>query len=192
VVENLLVLEGDTTKSKATNQTTDLEFDTLVFAIGDLADPSVGLPYAKGAYITNSDPSEPDRAAYEVFDPQTGRALEGHFVVGWARKASEGLVGKARYDAEHGVDHVLKYLAGVEKKACPTRQEIFSEVARKGARYATKQAVTLLVRAEEARARAANLPAFKFSTNEEMLAAIEAERKAPSGASGEGESKEAA
>jgi ferredoxin--NADP+ reductase len=177
-VENLLVLEGDTTKAKATDQITELEFDTLIFAIGDLADPSVGLPYSKGAYLTNPDPTEPDRAAYEVFDPQTGRALEGQYVVGWARKASEGLVGKARYDAEHGVDHVLKYLAAVEKKTCPAPQEISREVARKGVRLATKEDIALLARAEEARARAANRPAFKYSTDDEMLAAIDEQKTA--------------
>jgi ferredoxin--NADP+ reductase len=179
VVENILVPEGDTTKSKGTDQTTELDFDTLIFAIGDLADPSVGLPYSKGAYVTNPDPAEPDRAAYEVFDPQAGRALEGQYVVGWARKASEGLVGKARYDAEHGVDHVLKYLAAAEKKTCPTAQEICRVVTGKGVRVATKEDITLLARAEEAQARAANRPVFKYSTDSEMLAAIDEQKAAP-------------
>jgi len=176
VVENLLVLDGSTTKAKATDQTTQLDFDTLIFAIGDLADPTLGLPYEKGGYITNPDPADADRAAYEVFDPQTGRVLAGHYVVGWARRASEGLVGKAKYDAEHGCDHILKYLEGVEKKTTPTPEEILSAIARKGAPCVTKEDVALLARAEEARAKAANLPAFKFSTNEEMLAVIAAQK----------------
>jgi ferredoxin--NADP+ reductase len=178
VVENLLVMEGTTTKAKATDKTTDLDFDTLIFAIGDVADPSVGLPYQKGAYVTNPDAAEPDRAAYEVFDAQAGRVLEGHYVVGWARKASEGLVGKARYDAEHGCGHILKYLEGAAKKTTATEEEILRQLAAKGTCTVTKDDASLLVRAEEARARAANLPAFKFSTNEEMLAAIEAEKQA--------------
>lgn len=173
VVENRLVLEGDTTKAKATDQITLLDFDTLIFAIGDVADPSVGLPFAKGAYVTNPDIAEPDRAAYEVFDPQTGRALEGHFVVGWARKASEGLVGKARFDAEHGCDHILKYLEGAGKKTSVSPKEILRKVAQRGVRLVTKEEIVLLARVEETRARAANRPAFKFSTNEEMLTAIE-------------------
>jgi ferredoxin--NADP+ reductase len=178
VVENLLIPDGTTTKAKATDRTTDLDFDTLIFAIGDVADPSVGLPFEKGAYVTNSDPAEPDRAAYEVFDPQTGRALQGHYVVGWARKASEGLVGKARYDAEHGCDHILKYLESAPKKTTAAEEEILRQLEVKGAPTVTKDDVRLLARAEEARARAANLPAFKFSTNAEMLAAIEAEKQA--------------
>jgi ferredoxin--NADP+ reductase len=178
VIENLLLRKGDTTVSKFTDQTSDLDFDTLIYAIGDVVDPTLGLPYAKGSYITNPDPSGAERAAYEVFDPQTGKVLEGQFVVGWARKASDGLVGKARFDAEQGCNHVLKYLAEAPKKTAPAASEIANELARKSLRFIDKEAVRLLTRAEEAQAKAHNLPAFKFSTNEEMLAAIEKERTA--------------
>jgi ferredoxin--NADP+ reductase len=176
VVENLLVLKGDTTKSQSTDQMVDLDFDTMIFAIGDVVDPSLGLPCEKGGYLTNPDTADADRAAYEVFDPKTGKVLEGHYVVGWARKASEGLVGKARYDAEQGCNPVLKYLEGVSKKTSPTREEIEKALEGKGISSVSKADVKLLVRAEEARAKAANLPAFKFSTNREMRAAIRKER----------------
>jgi len=182
VVENLLVRKGDTTAAKATDQTTDLDFDTMIFAIGDVVDPSLGLPYEKGGYLTNPDTAEPDRAAYEVFDPQTGKVLDGCYVVGWARKASEGLVGKAKYDAEQGCNPVLKYLESVTQRTPATPDDILGELEGKGLRFVTKKDVNLLVRAEEAQAQAANLPAFKFSTNEEMLAAIQKEKEA-SGAS---------
>jgi ferredoxin/flavodoxin---NADP+ reductase len=179
VVENLLVPEGGTTKAKATGDTSLLEFDTLIFAIGDEADPSLGLPFGRNGYFTNPDTVDSDRAAYEVFDPQTGRVLEGHYVVGWARKASEGLVGKARFDAEHGCDFLLKYLAGVEKKSTPTQEEIFQALTRKGLRFVDKEDLAKLGRAEEACAHDAGLPEFRFSTNERMLAAIEAEEETP-------------
>jgi ferredoxin--NADP+ reductase len=176
VVENLLVLDGHTTKAKATDQTLDLEFDTLIFAIGDVVDPTLGLPYEKGGYLTRPGAPETEAGAYEVFDPKKGQVLEGQYVVGWARKASEGLVGKARYDAEHGCDHILKYLEGAAKRTSITPQDILREVAQPGARLTTKEDIGLLARAEEARAREANRPAFKFSTNKEMLAAIEQQR----------------
>jgi len=176
VVENRLVLEGQTTKAKATDQTIDLEFDTLIFAIGDVVDPALGLPYEKGGYLTRPGAAETEAGAYEVFDPKSSRVLEGQYVVGWARKASEGLVGKARYDAEHGCDHVLKYLEGAARQSGPTPQEILRELTRQAAHLPTKEDILLLARAEEARAREANRPAFKFSTNEEMLAAIEQQR----------------
>jgi len=178
VVENLLVRKGDTTAAKATDQTIELDFDTLIFAIGDVVDPTLGLPYDKGSYVTNPDANHPDRAAYEVFDASSAKVLEGHFVVGWARKASDGLVGKARFDAEQGCDHILKYLESAPKKTTPSPVEILGEIERKGLRFINKGAVKLLARAEEAQAKAHNLPAFKFSTNDEMLAAIEKEKEA--------------
>ena len=184
IVENLLVRKGDTTAAKATDQTIDLDFDTLIFAIGDVVDPTLGLPYDKGSYGTNPDTTDEDRAAYEVFDASSGKVLEGHFVVGWARKASDGLVGKARFDAERGCDHILKYLEGAPKKSTPSVQEIVSAIEQKGLRYVDKGAVKLLARAEEAQAKAHNLPAFKFPTNDEMLAAIEKEKEAHQSAIG--------
>lgn len=174
VVENLLVRDGDNTKAKATDKQTSLDIDTLIFAIGDLADPGVGLPYSRNSYVTNSDPAEPDRAAYEVFDPASGKVLEGIFVVGWARKASEGLVGKARFDAEHGVDHVLKYLERAERKPTPSGEEILRELRGKGLEVVTKEDVARLIQVEAAQAQSLGLPEFKFSTNQEMLRAIEA------------------
>jgi ferredoxin--NADP+ reductase len=180
VIENLLLRKGDTTVSKFTDQTTDLDFDTLIYAIGDVVDPALGLPYEKGSYRTNPDPSDPERAAYEVFDPQAGKVLEGQFVVGWARKASDGLVGKARFDAEQGCNYVLKYLEGAAKKTAPSAGEIAKELVRKNLQFVDKEGAKLLARAEEAEAKARDLPAFKFSTNEEMLAAIEKERARPS------------
>jgi len=178
VVENLLVRKGDTTAAKATDQTTDLEFDTMIFAIGDVVDPALGLPYEKGGYLTNPDPADPNRAAYEVFDPQAGKVLEGCYVVGWARKASEGLVGKAKYDAEQGANPVLKYLEGAAARTSATAEEILAQLSRRGLQAVTKADVISLTRAEEAQAKARNLPAFKFSMNDEMLAIMGKEKQA--------------
>jgi ferredoxin/flavodoxin---NADP+ reductase len=174
VRENILVLDGENTRPKATDNETLLDVDTLIFAIGDLADPGLGLPYAKNSYVTNSDPANPDRSAYEVFDPASRKVLDGIFVVGWARKASEGLVGKARFDAEHGVEHVLKYLESAAKKPSRSIQGILSEMRTKGIETVTKENISLLAQVEAGQAEARGLQEFKFSTNDEMLRAIEA------------------
>ncbi len=173
-VENILVGDGDKTRPKATDKEFLLDVDTLIFAIGDLADPGLGLPYQKSSYVTNLDPADPDRAAYEVFDPETGNVVQGVFVVGWARKASEGLVGKARFDAEQGVDHVLKYLEKAEKKPSQAMDEILRELRAKGLEPVTKDDVIRLVQVEAQQAESLGLQEFKFSTNDEMMHAIEA------------------
>lgn len=174
VVENILVRDGENTRPKATDAETLLDVDTLIFAIGDLADPGLGLPYAKNCYVTNSSPAESDRASYEVFDPASGNVMEGVFVVGWARKASEGLVGKARFDAEHGVEHVLKYLEGCAPKEAATTAEVLGEIRAGGVEAVTKEDIALLGQIELQQAQSLGLQEFKFSTNEEMLRAIEA------------------
>jgi ferredoxin--NADP+ reductase len=177
VTENLLVLKGETTAAKATDRITELDFDTLIFAIGDIVDPTLGLPHEAGGYKTNPASKDGDVAAYEVFDPTGGRVLDGHFVVGWARKASEGLVGKARYDAEQGCNFVLPYLEGASQKATPTADRIIRELSKRNLRVASAEEIHLLARAEQARAQATRRPVFKFASNDEMLKAIEEERR---------------
>lgn len=176
VTENLLLARNGSTAAKATDHTTDLEFDTMIFAIGDIVDPTLGLPCLKDGYVTNPDPSDPERAAYEVFDPQSGNKLEGAYVVGWARKASEGLVGKARYDAEQGAAHILKYLQGASGRTAATPEEIRAFLTRKGLHFVTKDDLPFLARAEEKQAQECGLASFKFPDNAAMLAAIEKEK----------------
>lgn len=175
VTENLLVQRGESTACKATDQTTDLDVDTMIFAIGDVADPGLGLPYGKDSYLINPDTSDAARAAYEVFDNVRSCAMQGVYVVGWARKASEGLVGIARHDAEVGATHILKYLDCAPSKEISVG-EIKRQIEAKGVRVVDKADLELLARAEEQQARERNLPWFKFSEDETMLAAIEAER----------------
>jgi len=174
VVENILVRDGDNTRPKAADKQSSLDVDTLIFAIGDLADPTLGLPYSRNSYVTHSDPAEPDQAAYEVFDPASGKVLDGIFVVGWARKASEGLVGKARFDAEHGVEQVLKYLESAEREPSRSTEEILREMRGKGLEVVTKEDIARLGQIEAAQAQSLGLQEFKYSTNQEMLRAIEA------------------
>jgi len=173
-LENILVRQGEDTKARATDKECVLPFDTLIFAIGDVADPGVGLPYGKNEYLTNPDPSDPDRAAYEVLDPATGNGAEGLYVVGWSRKASEGLVGKARFDAEHGCDHVLKYLEHVAQKNTPSAAEILGQLRSRNDSVVTKQGVDRLLQVEARKAETLGLPEFKYSTDLEMLTAIQA------------------
>jgi ferredoxin--NADP+ reductase len=182
LTENLLLPRNGGTACKATDRTFSLDVDTMIFAIGDVVDPSFGLPNASGGYSTNPDPADPNRAAYEVFDPQTGKVIEGTYVVGWARKASEGLVGVARKDAETGAAHILKYLESAPEKPAASAGEILQRLTQKGLQLVPKDDLAYLARAEEEQARERGLPSFKFSDDEAMLSVIEAEKtKSPSG-----------
>jgi ferredoxin--NADP+ reductase len=174
VVENILQERDGGTACKATEKTADVEVDTMIFAIGDVADPAVGLPYNRDAYVTNpavgADPKGSPH--YELYDLKTGKILEGVYAVGWARKASEGLVGIARHDGEVGAAHVLKYLEGAAD-GNPSMQQVREHLQRKGVRVVDKSDLELLARAEERIAQERKLSWFKFDKDEDMLAAID-------------------
>jgi ferredoxin--NADP+ reductase len=176
VTENILVDRDGDVSAKATDKTADVDVDTMVFAIGDTADPALGLPYSKDAYVTNPNSNDPKHASYEVFDPQHGKVMEGIYVVGWARKASEGLVGIARHDGEVGAAEVLKYLESAPDGHAPSVDQIIRKLQSKGLRIVVKADLACLARAEEKQARERGVAWFKYSDDNAMLAAIEAER----------------
>ncbi len=152
VTENVLSERDGSIACKATDQTADLDVDTMIFAIGDVADPAVGLPYNRDSYVINPDESDPKRAAYELFDPQAGKVLEGMYAVGWARKASDGLVGIARHDAEVGAVHVLKFLETAPESQINATQ-IHDYLRSKELRIVSKADLECLARAEEKEAQ---------------------------------------
>ncbi len=155
VAENTLVAKGTDTDAKATAETADLDCDTLIYAIGDVVDPALGLPMGKDAYAT--DPEHPYQA----------QKLSGWFVAGWARKPSEGLVGNARMDGEHCVAEVLKYLETAPQSAGVPPADLPALLRARGFQVITQ---VELAKLEAAEARMGEH--FKFSDNASMLAAI--------------------
>lgn len=176
ISENTLVPRGDNLAAKPTGGFADLDVDTMIFAIGDIADPTVGLPYDKDAYVTLSDPNDPKRPCYELFDPDRGCALEGTYAVGWARKASEGLVGIARHDGEQGALSVNKYLESAPEGAAASVKEILGHLDRKGIRVVDNADLECLARAEEKLAQERGVAWAKFADDDAMLTAIAEQR----------------
>ena len=159
--------------------------DTVIFAIGDTIDPHLGLPLNPewdGEFATVSEPWEeyPDRPRYMVDDPEAGEPIWDTFVIGWARKASDGLVGKAKQDAEKGCDEILAYLDGEfpEGPGEPAQVEkvvdaLTDLLQSRGVRYVTFSEVRTLEAREEEEAERRDLEEFKFETNEQMLEILE-------------------
>ncbi len=100
VEETRLERTGDRINAVGTGEISRIPCDTVVFAVGDRVDPRFGLPYKDGLYVTTPNAEQDPGAAYEVWDPESKRPLTGVFVVGWSRRASDGVVGRARLDAE--------------------------------------------------------------------------------------------
>jgi len=175
LAENDLVLRDGNVSAKATNRTQELDVDTLIFAIGDKHDPSLGLPYSGSAYVTNADETLAG-AKYEVFDHVQNCVCGGHFVVGWARKPSEGLVGIARHDGEVGASHVIEYLQKAAAQDEASVGDIERALKQKGIVFVPKADLRWLTVAEQAEAQKRGLPRYFFPDDEAMLKAIERAR----------------
>jgi len=175
VTENILVARDGGVAAKATDRTADIDVDTLIFAIGDQHDPSLGIPYAKGGYVTNPEIADPC-AHYQVFNHQMGEVCSGDFVVGWARKPSEGLVGIARHDGEVGATHVLQFLGNAPPRAAASAEDVARFLQQRGVEFVTKDDLRWLTAAEEKEARERGTRYYFFSDDDAMLAAIEREK----------------
>ena len=182
VEENILVPRNGDTSARGTGTYVEIPLETVVFAIGDRVDEAIGLPYAHGEFLTNAqaDASNPRRAAYQVYDPVHQKVLERTYVVGWSRKASDGLVGKAKQDAELGIEAVLHDLATVPAPAVTAvaerRQAIRRMVEERCTYPITQDEVALLEEAERQAAAQTQVEEYKFDSNAAMLAAIDSQK----------------
>ena len=194
VEENTLVERKGSLSAKGLGETTILPVDTVVFAIGDVVDLDLGLTPREGAwgYATNPnpDPKDPDAAKYQAFDPQAEHLLNGVFVIGWSRSASDGVVGKARLDGEKGAAVVNRYLS---QRPLLSRREIYQRIGNiyhrvreKSVPIVHKGLWRVLEQVEWEEASKRGLEEFKFGTNEEMLRNIEERIKKRSWRSGNG------
>ncbi len=173
VEDNTLVAENGEVKALGLGRHFVIAVDTVIFAIGDRVDGSLGLPVKGGEFVKNPKPRYPiEDQSYELMDPQTGLEIPDVFVAGWSRKASTGLVGLARKDGTNGARVVLQYL-----QPQPILDPEIILMLDKRIHNLPKPVVTWhelqqLQAAEQARAAELRLESFKFKSNEEMLHAI--------------------
>jgi ferredoxin/flavodoxin---NADP+ reductase len=175
VEENRLERRGDRINAVSTGEIARIPCDTVVFAVGDRVDEQVGLPYRDGVYLTG--PPDDDAGAYQVWDPARERAIDRTWVIGWARRASEGVVGRARLDAETGVKHVVAHLATLPRrplaKADRLVECVVDHVRQHGVVVVTCSDVQRIEAQERARAASSAAPEFKFASDREMLSLLE-------------------
>lgn len=176
VTENVLVERNGAIAAKGTERSESLDVDTMIFAIGDVQDPCVGLPYGPEGYVTNVNSHDPAHPSYEVYDPQRKAVWEGSFVAGWARRASDGLVGIARHDGEIAAERVLDYLERLPRGVHGSVHDVWMYLDRKGVELVSKDDLEFLAMAESREALSRGLNYFKFGDDGEMLHAIELEK----------------
>jgi ferredoxin--NADP+ reductase len=173
VEETRLERRGDRISAAGTGELAHIPCDTVVFAVGDRVDEDAGLPYRDGLYVTAPGAESDPAAAYQVWDPAANAPMERVFVVGWARRASDGVVGRARLDAETGIKHVLASLAGRPPRPAGEAEAIVARVGEllraRDMRPVTYPEITAIEAEERARAAAAGVEELKFATDREML-----------------------
>ena len=176
--DNKLDPKGEDTVAVGLKQYYEFPCDAVVFAVGDKVDETVGLPYKSGMFITNPNKTgnDPDDALFQAYDETTGKVVDGVFLAGWARKASEGLVGIAKRDGDWCAEVVNRYLAtkppGDHSKVVLDKlKRILSD--RKSHPVDLKD-LRALEAAEQAHKGVTDcIGEFKYASNQEMIGLIE-------------------
>jgi ferredoxin--NADP+ reductase len=173
VEETRLEKKGDRVAAAGTGEVSVVACDTVVFAVGDRVDPAAGLPYADGLYVTR--PGE--EPSYQVWDPAANAPIDGVYVVGWARRASDGVVGRARLDAETGVKKILADVAARAPRPLAEAERVIAGLAdtlkARGAAPVAYPEIVRLEAGEREAAAAAGVEELKFATNREMIEVIQ-------------------
>lgn len=175
--DNKLEPKGEDTAAVGLKQYYEFPCDAVVFAVGDKVDDTVGLPYKGGVFVTNPNKTgnDPDEALFQAYDEAAGKVIEGVFLAGWARKASEGLVGVAKRDGDWCAEVVQRYLktktAGSDVKT--VLGKLTSLLSSRKSQPVDAKALRLLEKAEQVNKGGSDaIGEFKFATNQEMLSHI--------------------
>jgi ferredoxin/flavodoxin---NADP+ reductase len=180
VEDNRLEPKGQDTAAVGLKHHYEFACDSVVFAVGDRVDDSLGLPYKNGVFVTNPKPSgtDPDDALFQAYDEATGKIVEGVFLTGWARKASEGLVGIAKRDGEWCAEIVTRYLESQPLRDSKAIEQMLHRLlqtftARKS-RVVRAADLRVLETAEKSRPDTKDcIGEFKFASTQEMLEEIQ-------------------
>lgn len=165
VEDNSLSLKDGEVKARGTGNKRTLDVETVIFAIGDKVDEAFGLPIEWNEFVKNKEPRFPiEGISYES-------SVEGVFVGGWSRKASEGLVGYARRDGTNAAKAVLQYLQTKEAKNSDLAA-ITAKIKSLDKPVIQKDDLKKLETVEAEEAKKQGLDFFKYGSNEEMLQAM--------------------
>lgn len=171
--KNTLELENGIQKAIPTGESFVLAADTVVLAIGNRVDEDLGLPVVHGEFARNPEPRFPiEELSYEAYDPHLNQPIEGIFLGGWARKASDGLVGKARKDGINCSKAVLQYLDSRPSGGKDCSAWLEQRLTKLEHPVVTQEDLRVLQAAEKAKADELGVEEFLFSTNDQMLASM--------------------
>jgi ferredoxin--NADP+ reductase len=168
----LTLTDAGVTRATRLGSTHVLDVDTVIFCIGDRVSDDFGLPVQWNSFVKHPEPCYAvNGVSFEAYDPECGEALQGVFVVGWAREASTGQVALARKDALGCVSAVSAYFDATESlpDGAAARERLLVALAESGKSVITKQDAFRLNEIETEEAARRGVEAFRFDTNVAML-----------------------
>ena len=177
--DNKLDPKGEDTVAVGLKQYYEFPCDSVVFAVGDKVDETVGLPYKSGMFITspNKTGNDPDDALFQAYDETTQTIIDGVFLAGWARKASEGLVGIAKRDGDWCAEVVNRYLStkspGSHSDAKVVLDKLAAVLTAHKSQPVGLDGLRILDSREKGHWGEDCIGEFKYTSNQEMLELIE-------------------
>jgi ferredoxin--NADP+ reductase len=178
--DNKLDPKGEDTVAVGLKQYYEFPCDAVIFAVGDKVDETVGLPYKSGMFVTNPNKTgnDPDDAFFQAYDETTGKIVDGVFLAGWARKASEGLVGIAKRDGDWCAEVVNRYLAtktsGSHSGAKVVLDKLASMLKAHKSHPVDLRGLRVLESREKSHQGATDcIGEFKYASNQDMIELIE-------------------
>ncbi len=177
--DNKLDPKGEDTVAVGLKQYYEFPCDSVVFAVGDKVDETVGLPYKSGMFITspNKTGNDPDDALFQAYDETTQTVIDGMFLSGWARKASEGLVGIAKRDGDWCAEVVNRYLSTKPSESHSDAKVVLDKLVAVLTAHKSHpvglEGLRLLESQEKSHWGEDCIGEFKYTSNQEMLGLIE-------------------
>ena len=177
--DNKLDPKGEDTVAVGLKQYYEFACDSVVFAVGDKVDETIGLPYKSGMFITspNKTGNDPDDALFQAYDETTQTVIDGMFLSGWARKASEGLVGIAKRDGDWCAEVVNRYLSTKPSESHSDAKVVLDKLAAVLTAHKSHpvglEGLRLLESQEKSHWGEDCIGEFKYTSNQEMLGLIE-------------------
>ncbi|MBA4385986.1 MAG: hypothetical protein C0410_14700 [Anaerolinea sp.] len=170
---NSLFRDEDLVSAKGTGEFTQMDVDTVIFAIGDSVNDDLELPMRQNEISKAAHPRFlVEGITFEVGNPSTGDPLPGIFYAGWSRNPSTGLAGIARRDGVFAATAISEYLASGIKITSISDDHIQQHLSAQQINYVINEKLKLLEEEEKVLAEKLGLEEYKYSTNEEMLNAM--------------------
>jgi len=169
LVHNELYLnEKGTLRPRPTDRYEDLPVQMVFRSVGYTGVPLQGLPFHDRWGIV---PNEKGR----VVDPDSQQPLRGVYVSGWIKRGASGIIGTNKPDAGETVESMMEDLAAgaVLEPARPDPSAAEEFVRQAQTDYVDWEKWLLLCEVEENRGAETGRPRVKFTSVDEMLAALE-------------------